>query len=116
MDLSDYMCTICMGILIEPVTMPCKHTMCKVSENNSRIAAFAFLTLFSTKGLLRKELGGQQSALPDVQETGGNLGPAQETRGTRERRTLAPDSNQVPGEGQTHNLAIFVTRFHTNST
>lgn len=30
MDLSDYMCTICMGILIEPVTMPCKHTMCKV--------------------------------------------------------------------------------------
>lgn len=30
MDLGDFMCHICLSILIEPVTMPCKHTMCKV--------------------------------------------------------------------------------------
>lgn len=28
-DRSDFMCPICLSILIEPVTMPCKHCLCK---------------------------------------------------------------------------------------
>lgn len=30
LDLSDVGCNICLGILIEPVTLPCEHRMCKV--------------------------------------------------------------------------------------
>ena len=32
MDVSDFLCHICLGVLIEPVTMPCKHRICQVSE------------------------------------------------------------------------------------
>ncbi|TRY75306.1 hypothetical protein TCAL_01650 [Tigriopus californicus] len=30
LDVSDVLCHICLSILIEPVTMPCQHRMCKV--------------------------------------------------------------------------------------
>ena len=32
LDQGDVSCFICMSILIEPVTMPCQHTMCMVSD------------------------------------------------------------------------------------
>ena len=28
-SLSDYKCTICLELLIEPVVMPCKHEVCR---------------------------------------------------------------------------------------
>lgn len=34
LELSDVLCHICLGILIEPVTMPCKHRMCHVRAGN----------------------------------------------------------------------------------
>ena len=30
LTLSDVQCTVCMGIFIEPVTLPCFHTVCKL--------------------------------------------------------------------------------------
>ena len=35
LDLSDVACHICLGILIEPVTLPCQHRMCKVCKSLS---------------------------------------------------------------------------------
>lgn len=39
MDLDSVGCPICLEILVEPITMPCKHRMCKVSgfENQDSI-------------------------------------------------------------------------------
>ncbi len=30
MDVSDFLCHICLGVLVEPVTMPCSHRICQV--------------------------------------------------------------------------------------
>ena len=33
-ELDDAMCKICLEIYVEPITMPCKHRLCKVRYLN----------------------------------------------------------------------------------
>ncbi len=64
MDVSDFLCHICLGILIEPVTMPCSHRICQVRTVVQPALTGQILNLLLFQKCLRRSIEINRTCCP----------------------------------------------------